>query len=349
MRRLLNISEDRALLDFSANLNPFGPPEWLRDVLKHGYETLTRYPDPTSLKAKQAIARSEGVEPKQVLVTNGGAEAIFLAAKCFERQRALIVQPTFIEYERACQHYHIEIEDVFLDTLNEFGFPVDEVCNKMNEVEVVFICRPNNPTGTMVEEEVLQRILDRGLVTGTSIVIDEAFVDFLPESLSSLAHWIETYPNLLLLRSLTKMYTIPGLRIGYMLAQQHIIEELERNQIPWSVNAFAATIIPRLLEDDQFVSRTRDWLQFQLQKLRSSLDQLDFYMSPTKVNFYLLKDKKKPLHTEKLFTFLIEHGIIARHTHNFKALDANYLRLAVRSEAENRELLRILRKWREKV
>jgi threonine-phosphate decarboxylase len=349
MKRLFKLSEDRALLDFSANLNPLGPPEWLRDALMQSYEALTHYPDPTYLESKIAIACSEGVHPNQVLVTNGGAEAIFLTAKLFEGQKALIVQPTFVEYEQACQHYHIDTEDVFLDPLNEFQFPIDQVCSKMNKFQVIFICRPNNPTGTLIDEEALKRILDQGLETGTSIVIDEAFVDFLPLTMTSLTHWIETYPNLILLRSLTKMYTIPGLRVGYMLAQSHVIEKLEGTRVPWSVNAIATTIIPMLLENDQFLVRTREWLQFQLQKLRSSLRELDFYMSPTSVNYYLLKDHKKPLHTEKLFTFLMDQGILARHTHNFKSLDGHYLRLAVRSEAENKELLHALRKWREEV
>lgn len=349
MKRLFKLSEDRALLDFSANLNPLGPPQWLRDALKQSYEALTHYPDPTYSESKRAIACSEGVKPKQILVTNGGAEAIFLAAKRFERQKALIVQPTFVEYEQACRHYHIDIEDVFLDPLNEFQFPIDQVCSKMNKFQVIFICRPNNPTGTLIDEEGLRKILDQGLETGTSVVVDEAFVDFLPQTMTSLSHWIETYPNLILLRSLTKIFTIPGLRVGYMLAQSQVIEELERNQIPWSVNAVATTIIPRLLENDQFLARTREWLQVQLQELKFSLRELDFYMSPTNVNYYLLKDQQKPLHTEKLFTFFMEQGILARHTHNFKSLDGHYLRLAVRSEAENKELLHVLRKWREEV
>lgn len=349
MKRLFKISEGKELLDFSANLNPLGPPEWLRYALMQGYERLTRYPDPSSLEAKKAIAHFEGVEKEQILVTNGGAEAIFLAAKRFEGQKALIIQPTFGEYERACQHYHIEMEDVFLDPQDEFRFPFQQVCKKIIGVQVVFICRPNNPTGTLVEEELLKRVLERGLETKTSIVVDEAFVDFLPDSFTSLTHWIDTYPNLILLRSLTKMYTIPGLRVGYVMAQSHVIEELEKNQIPWSVNAFADTIVPKLLEDGQFVARTREWLQLQLQEVRSVINHLEFYISPTKVNFYLLKDQKQPLHTEKLFAFLIEQGILARHTHNFKGLAGHYLRFAVRSDAENKELLRVLRKWREEI
>jgi threonine-phosphate decarboxylase len=295
----------------------------------------------------EAIAHFEGLERDQVLVSNGGAEAIFLVAKHFEGKRALIVQPTFVEYEKACLHYHVETEDVYLDIQQGFTFPLEHVLAKMNEVQAVFICRPNNPTGTVVEEEVIRILLDEGLKTGTTIIIDEAFVDFLPENIFGLTEWVNHYPNLILLRSLTKMYTIPGLRIGYIMAGREMIQALRSYQIPWSVNAVVAALTPKLLNDLHFVKQTKEWLNSQLGYVSSELDRLGFYVSPTQVNFYLLQDRKDRSQTHQLFLFLLEEGIVARHTHNFKGLNGDFLRLAVRSQEENKQLIRALQIWRE--
>lgn len=351
IKQLFKLSNEKQMLDFSANLNPLGPPKWLKEALGDISESLSQYPDPTYTQLKEAIAHFEGLKPDQVLVSNGGAEAIFLAAKHIEGKSALIVQPTFVEYEKACQHYHVQTEDVFLDIHEDFSFPLEQVVAKMNEVQAVFICRPNNPTGTVIEEEVIRILLDEGLKTGTTIIIDEAFVDFLPEKLIGLTRWINDYTNLILLRSLTKMYTIPGLRIGYMMADPETIQALRSYQIPWSVNAMVAALTPRLLDDQDFIKNTREWLSSQLHYVSHELERLEFYVSPTQVNFYLLQDRKNSLggeqRTHELFLFLLEQGIVARHTHNFKGLNGDFLRLAVRSQEENQQLIRALQVWRE--
>jgi threonine-phosphate decarboxylase len=347
MKRLFNLSQDKQMLDFSANLNPLGPPKWLKGALGDISESFSQYPDPTYAQVNEALAKFEGLERDQVQVTNGGSEAIFLVAKHFEGKKALIVQPTFVEYEKACQHYHVETEDVFVDIQEGYAFPLEQILAKIDEVQAVFICRPNNPTGTVVVEEAIQSLLEKGLETGTTIIVDEAFVDFLPDKIIGLTKWINRYPNLILLRSLTKIYTIPGLRIGYIMADSKAVQTLRSYQIPWSVNSIVATLTPRLLDDQEFIRETKEWLNTQLNYILYELERLEFNVSPTQVNFYLLQDRKNPKQTHKLFLFLLEQGILARHTHNFKGLNGAFLRLAVRSLEENKELVRALEIWRE--
>ncbi|KHF40754.1 threonine-phosphate decarboxylase CobD [Halalkalibacter okhensis] len=345
MKQLFGINQDSELLDFSANLNPLGPPTWLNSALADHYDTITRYPEPTYSRTTASLAKSEGVEENQILLTNGGAEAIFLVAKYFENKKAIIVQPTFIEYERACLHYHIEMEDVFLEKEKEFQLPLTCILEKLSSTDVIFLCRPNNPTGTVVKEEELQVLLEEGKRTGTFVVIDEAFVDFLPVSIPSLTTWLEMYPNVILLRSLTKIYSIPGLRVGYMMAGPTIIHAIRKEQIPWSVNALVDAMVPKLLEDKTFIKQTRGWLEEQSQFIGEALTNLAFYRSPSNVNFYLLQDKR-PLDTDRLFQFLLKNGVVTRHTHNFKGLNGEYIRLAIRSKKENERLVYLLQKWR---
>jgi len=346
IKQLLHLKSEQPLLDFSANLNPLGPPAWLKEALADCYESITHYPDPSYSSSSLAVAQHENIEPDSVLVTNGGAEAIFLVAKYFENGKALIVHPTFLEYERACRHYHIEVEDIYYEQEHGFTLPMQDVLGRMKEKDVIFVCRPNNPTGTVIAERDLQQIVEEGQKTGTYIVVDEAFVDFLPTSTASLTSWLAGYPNLILLRSLTKMYTIPGLRIGYLMAHPTICKVLRNEQIPWSINSLVNAIVPKLLEDTSFVEQTRSWLREQSDVIRSNLSSLDFYQSPSQVNFYLLQDKREPKRTEELFHFLVKHGIVTRHTHNFKGLNGQFLRLAIRSKHENEILFATLKKWR---
>lgn len=346
IKQLLNINKDSELLDFSANLNPLGPPSWLRATLDDHYENITRYPDPSYSKSILSIANHEGVEQDHVLLTNGGAEAIFLVAKYFENRKAMIVHPTFSEYERACKHYHIDVEDIFYEQENDFKLPVELIREKLKDKDLLFLCRPNNPTGTVLAEEDLKLLLEEGKKTETFIVVDEAFADFLVPPTTNLSTWLASYPNLILLRSLTKLYTIPGLRIGYILARPTIINVLKNEQITWSVNSLVDAVIPKLLEDSSFLENTRAWLYEQSKTVNEMLVELDFYITPSQVNFYLLQDKKNPNRTEELYYFLLNHGILTRHTHNFKGLNGEFLRIAIRSKEENKQLLDVLRKWR---
>lgn len=347
MKQLFQINTDQQVLDFSANLNPIGPPNWLKDALQESYQSITRYPDPSYSQTTAAVAQFEGIDQENILLTNGGAEAIFLVAKYFEKGKACIVHPTFLEYERACRHYHIEVEDLFYELENGFTLPMSLIIEKLNKTDVLFLCRPNNPTGTVIAEQDIKQLLEAAKETNTYIVVDEAFVDFLPAAIPSLSGWLACYPNLILLRSLTKMYTIPGLRIGYMMANPNIISILKNEQIPWSINSLVDAIVPKLLADKNFVNQTKAWLHEQSAYIHKTLPDMEFSLTPSQVNFYLLRDHKRPNETDKLFTFLLRRGIVTRHTHNFKGLHGDYLRLAIRSKEENKQLVTMLQKWRD--
>lgn len=346
IKQLFKMKTDQPLLDFSANLNPLGPPSWLHDALQESFQTITRYPDPTYSKATTSVADHEELDSEYILLTNGGAEAIFLVAKYFENGRACIVHPTFLEYERACKHYHIDVEELFYEAENSFSLPMTVIREKLIDTDVMFLCRPNNPTGMVIDEEDVKLLLEEGLKTDTHIVVDEAFIDFLATDTQSLSAWLISYPNLILLRSLTKMYTIPGLRIGYIMAHPAIINQLKNEQIPWSINSIVDDLVPKLLEDKPFVEQTKAWLHEQSEFIHSKLSAMDFYFTPSQVNFYLLRDQKRPNDTEKLFSYLLQHGIVTRHTHNFKGLNGDFLRLAIRSKEENEQLANVLQKWR---
>lgn len=343
---LHGIIKGQSYYDFSANINPLGPPEQVSESLSEVFTQFDKYPDPHYEQATKLVAIQEHLLDEQVLLTNGGSEAIFLVAQLFTGKKALIIEPTFSEYKRASEVYGLSVSQLSLN--QDFSFPLEKVINKIEEIDIVFLCRPNNPTGTVVDFEDIRVILEKGLTCQTTIVVDEAFIHFLPTEVPDLSGLIERYPNLILLRSLTKIYAIPSLRLGYVTTSMNTITRLKKNQIPWSINGVVIALLPTIFKQTVFVDETKLWLQKQLAMITSELTNLGFYYSPTLVNFYLLKDQDQQVDTEHLLHFLLANNIIPRHTHTFYGLEGRYLRFAVRSEQENTYLLDILRRWKQR-
>lgn len=342
---LTGLIQNGEIYDFSANLNPLGPPVKLKKQFLQSLNRIQNYPDPDYLEATKLVSKHENLPEDSLLLTNGGAEAIFLIAHLFSGKKALIIEPTFSEYKRACEVYNIDVSTISLSINKDFTFPLEEITAKLQEVDLVFICRPNNPTGTMASIAAMKLLIEHASKCGTTIIVDEAFIHFAPNEYEDLTSLIATNYNLILLRSLTKIYSIPGLRLGYIIADKNNISSLRSKQIPWSINGVVTSLLPSLFEDETFIKHTQIWLQEQLSFLKAELTSLGFYVSPTVVNFYLLQDDHN--NTEELFRFLLAHQLIPRHTHTFKNLEGRYLRLAVRNEEENNYLLKVLRLWRE--
>lgn len=335
------------VIDFSVNLNPLGPPPWLAQRLADSLAELSVYPDPDYTAARESIARAEGLSSEQVRLTNGGAEAIFLAAALLAKQglrRAVVVQPTFCEYERACRHYGIDVQHL---ALQSGRFELDEVqgLEAVRSADAVFLCRPNNPTGTLIERGQIESMLEVGKRHGTMLVVDEAFVDFVSPD-ERLTPLLASYDNLLLLRSMTKLYAVPGLRLGYLLGVASTVRRIAELQLPWSVNALAASLVAPLLEDHEYRGRLQDWLEIERPWLQAKLMALGLRVVPSRANFLLLQDRTQAQAAPLLLEHLARSGLLARHTHNFIGLNGAWLRVAVRTRQENTQLLDATACWR---
>jgi threonine-phosphate decarboxylase len=210
------------------------------------------------------------------------------------------------------------------------------------DVEVVFLCRPNNPTGTLIERRVIDALLAATLARGAQVVVDEAFID-MTLGAEALPPLLARYPNLVLLRSMTKFYTLPGLRLGYVLASSTVIEGLARHQPPWSVNHLAAELVKPLLDDHAFEDRTHAWLATEQPRMHQALLALGLDVVPSATCFYLVRpgedQRRRGVDSAQLFERLLRGGILARHTHSFSRLEGEWLRLALRDEAGNTRLL----------
>lgn len=330
-------------LDFSANINPLGPPPILREKWEQLFEVVSDYPDPEGQQLKKKLAEKEHILENQILIGNGGAELISLIGRLLAGKRVVIVQPAFSEYEEACQINSCQIEYVQL-TGPTWELDLKVLSEKLIDADALFLCNPCNPTGVYYDKSTLVHLMKETQRQQCLFIIDEAFYDFVTDY-ESIVHCLNDFENLLIIRSMTKMFAIPGLRLGYLLANEKIIEQFSSYQPQWSMNALALKAGEWCLESKSFIEDTRALIEAEREKLFSFYQENGFAVSPSRVNFYLLKD---PTRKEQLplFQFLLDRGIIPRHTMNFPGLEGEWLRFAIKSPKHNEKLMEAMKEWR---
>ncbi len=331
-------------LDFSANINPLGPPEQLKTNWAGLFNKILVYPDPYAVRLREKLSRKENIPIESLLIGNGGSELINLTARMLEGKKVLLFQPAFSEYEQACRNNGCQIEYHQL-AAPDFELDLDQLRPKLREADAVFFCNPSNPTGIHYPRLDILSILDECEKNGTLLVLDEAFYDFL-EEYESIIPYIDNYRHLIVIRSMTKMFAIPGIRLGYLAAKPETITELSKWQSHWNTNAIALAAGELCLQDDYFVKQTQTFIANERSQLFIQLKGHEYLLSSSKVNFYLLRD---PLLVDQyeLFLFLLKKGIIPRHTLNFHGLEGKWLRFAIKNSVENERLMEVLNEWRQ--
>ena len=324
-------------LDFSANINPLGPPE--DAILAAGKALLgeaATYPDPRYPGLRAALAGYLGVPPETVLPTNGGAEALFLAARVAADgggRRAVILDPTFSEYAAAARTAGLEPESR-IARRPERGFRLDHaVLDDLDDVGLVFLCNPNNPTGDLLSGEGVMRISDKVRAAGAVLVVDEAFADFAPgQSVAT-----EVDERLYVARSFTKFFAVPGLRLGCLVAREP--ETAEAFQPSWPVNVVAAAAGVAAAGDPAFAEMTVTEVEGRRWELFGALEGLDGVTPyPGAANFLLFRGP------EGLPELLVRLGVLVRGCDPFPGLGPGFVRVAVRGREENGRLISALAK-----
>ncbi|MBE9063068.1 threonine-phosphate decarboxylase CobD [cf. Phormidesmis sp. LEGE 11477] len=347
------------LLDFSASISPLGPPPSVREAIRAAFSSVTAYPDPAYRALRKAIAYHHYVPIDYILPGNGAAELLTYAA----RDLALLQRPTlrlipgFSDYDRALKSFDAQLLDVPLlkpsvsaNTVDTNASSTDSWRFKSWDTGLampkgvpsdecgLLLNNPHNPTGAVFSKERLRSLLSKFAL----VVIDEAFMDFLPpEQDQSLIDAVCDFPNLIIIRSLTKFYSMPGVRLGYAIAQPQTLGRWRQWRDPWSVNTFAAAAGIAALEDSTFQRQTWDWLKAAGQQFYGGLTALaGLTPLPSCVNFFLVAcDVSATVLQEQL---LKRHQIYIRDCISFAELGDRYFRVAIKTEAENQKLLAAL-------
>ncbi|XHR30774.1 MAG: cobyric acid synthase [Chthoniobacteraceae bacterium] len=339
LRELARLSgkDEGGLVDFSANLNPLGPPEWLRSVIASQISRLVHYPDPDCTKLREAAALRYGATREEVIAGNGSAEILSVLPHALGKKRALIPSPAYIDYARSATLGGMTVELFPLVAEEDFALRPGALEPLLRGDEAVFIGRPNNPTGYVCNAAELRALALRH--PQTAFVIDEAFGDFV-EGFESLTR--ERPANVCVLLSLTKAFAIPGLRLGCAVADAALARRVRELLPPWSVNTLAQAVGVAALRDTEYLNQTRTFVREQREALAAELAKLPgLRVFPGEANFLLVRTGEN---ASALAERLLREGIAIRICGNYDGLDGHYFRVAVRPQQENARLIEALQK-----
>lgn len=328
----------RDCIDFSANCNPLGTPEGVKRAIVQAVDGLADYPQVGYEPLRRAIAASEGVSDNQVVCGNGAAELIFSLCLAIKPQKALVLAPTFAEYEQALKSVDCEVRHYTLK--EDCGFCMqDDFLNALSgNLDMVFICNPNNPTGVLTEREFLLKILDGCRSKGIFVVVDECFQDFISDPDDyTLKDQIFTYDNLFILKAFTKRYAIAGVRLGYGISgDESLLTKMSLVTQPWNVSSIAQAAGVAALVENQYVTEARELIFKEADYLRGEMQRLGVKLYDSKANYIFFKGP------ENLFEEFISKGIIVRDCSNYPGLGAGYYRIAVKKHEENMKFVQAL-------
>lgn len=333
------------LLDFSANINPLGLAKSIQNALQNSLGEIVHYPEPFSCTLRAEIAVHYHLPEESIFVGNGAAEILYLLARILRPKRALVTAPTFGEYQRSLHGIGCEVEEVPLK--RDFSFSFEEIQKRISQVEIAYFGNPNNPVGKLISINQWEPLLQTAQKSGTFVVVDESFLDFLPAGgvgYSAFPLITSNYPNLLVLRSLTKFYALPGLRLGFCGTSPEMVRQLENNSDGWNVNRLAQIAGSVGLKDVEYQQETRNHLPYWQESMKQELiswGAVDFY-EPV-VNFILCRLKSSEVSVGELSKEARKQGLLIRDASNFSGLGDQWFRLAIRTSEENKRALEILK------
>lgn len=334
------------LLDFSANINPLGLPQLLKEILITKMDDIVNYPDPEYNELREELSQYTGVAKGSIIAGNGASEVLYLLFEVLRPGKILLPAPCFSEYAEAAETVGTEINYYQLKEENNFRMDISDFIRHItNDTDAVLICNPNNPTSVLMDKRELLELIEYANKRDVYVIVDEAFIELTTGGINnSVASELQRFDNLFIIRALTKILAIPGLRLGYGLGDQAIIEKMWKRKLPWSVNTFACSVGKVLSECTEYFEATSAWLLSEknwLFKELSGLKKLKVFKPDT--NFILIKLKDEETNAGSFKALMASRGILIRDASNFKFLDEHFVRVAIKDRQSNRKLVKTIR------
>jgi len=330
------------IIDFSANINPLGFSSKTREAIIKNLDQLSHYPDPECKEAKKEISGYFKIYYENIILGNGSTELIYLIVQTLKPKKALIPVPTFCEYERALNNNNVSINFYKLKEEQEFSILINEIISQLAGIDLVFLCNPNNPTGTFLLKKEMLTLVKEVQKRKIFLVLDEAFIDLYEEE--SFIKEVKNYDYLIILRSLTKFYGLPGLRIGFGVSSPKLIKKLKAQKIPWSVNCLAQIAVREMLRDEKYINKSKSFLLEEKEFFYQELSNIEGWkVYKPSANFIFIKLLGN-ISSEMLQNNLAKKGILIRDCSNFRGLEeGKFIRVAVRTRKENIMLIKELK------
>jgi threonine-phosphate decarboxylase len=332
------------LIDFSASINPLGPSKQAIRAVAKALPLACHYPDATCHGLVTTLASRRKLDPAHFMIGNGSSELIHLLPRALSIRHALILGPTFSEYERAVTNAGGRVAYLHATRKDGYQIPVKQALKALranrSRVDALFLCNPNSPTGRVVPIEDILDLASMAARRKVWVVVDETFVDYCEAH--SVLSAVARNPRLLVLRSFTKFYALPGLRIGYLAGPLKVVERIRRLQAPWSVNTLAQTAAQAALEDRQHAQWSLVFMQRERARLAKVLEAIPgLHVFPSAANF-LLVEVPAPFNADNVTNALRQKDFLIRNCSAIPGLNGRTIRIAVKKAAQNRRLVMAL-------
>ncbi len=334
------------ILDFSANINPKGLPDKVKQAIIEGLDSCVNYPDPLCRKLISDISKFEQINKECIICGNGAADIIFRFALALKPKKALVLAPTFAEYEIALNTVECETKHFLLKEEDSFVVNDDYLASLDSSYDVVFLCNPNNPTGQLISKGLLEKILKKCIENNILMVLDECFIEFVENyEKYTMKSYIEKCSNLFILKAFTKSYAMPGLRLGYGLSSNgELLRKITDMGQPWAVSIPAQMAGVQALKETEYLEESLKEIKEEKDYLVSELNKLgikNYKPAANYIFFNILKNDRYDVSTFKKQLF--EKGIIIRDCNNYVGIENGYYRIAVKSHSANVRLINALK------
>lgn len=334
------------IISFSANVNPLGVSFRLRETLTQHIDAITTYPDREYSSLRKCIANYVHTDYNNIVVGNGSTELISLFIQISHPKKALIVGPTYSEYEREVSLGGGRSHYFSLTETSEFVLDTDALTDELShDVDLLILCNPNNPTSSVIHRPQMREILDYCKKKSITVLVDETYVEFAetPEAVTAVP-LTEFYNNIIILRGISKFFAAPGLRLGYAICgNRDLLKEIDKKKNPWTINSLAAIAGEIMFTDDEYIQQTRELISKErtrvLEKLEQSKNFKPFYAN---ANFVLVKIVDGNFTSEDVFDATIRKNLMIRDCSTFPFLNNQYFRFCFMNPADNDALLEIL-------
>lgn len=335
-----NVYKYKDCTDFSANCNPLGTPEAVIHAGMESMKQVFEYPQVGYQPLKEAIGEYEGIHAAQVICGNGAAELIFTFCKAYQPKKALLMAPTFAEYEQALESVGCENTYYYLKETDGFCLREDFLHALIPDLDVVFLCNPNNPTGILTDQNFMEQVLNKCREQQIFLVVDECFQDFIEEPEAfTLKNSLPFYENLFLLKAFTKRYAMAGVRLGYGLCSNaDLLEKMERCVQPWNISTIAQNCGLAALKEKEYVEKGRQLIFREKDFLKREMEALGLKVYDSQANYLFFRG---PI---DLFEKCVKEKVLIRDCSNYEGLEEGYYRIAVKLHEDNIKLLDALKK-----
>lgn len=336
------------VFEFSGPINFLGPPSKAIEALKQNAKLIRYYPDPDPVEFKEEVAKyvGHGVEEENIVLGSGSIELIYVITEILPRGfKALIPVPSFSEYEKAA--LRVGGEPVFVQLPENFALEPEKIKKAVtDETKIMCICNPHSPSGTLYSKKQLLDLVEFCNKKDVIFSIDENYIEFADKGEdTTLAGMVKDYENLFVIRSVTKFYGMPGIRLGYGIAAGTLVDKVETMRLPWSINCLASAVSLAAFNDKEFIANTKETINREKAALAESLNEIEgLHVYPSVTNFLLVKIQNRKLTSTMLKELLAKEHILIRDCCTFVGMDDSYFRVTVRSARDNQKLTETIKR-----